>query len=54
MAKLIVTSKVKSTSSLRVSGNFADALDKRVEAIIKTAEERAKANGRATLRPCDI
>ena len=51
---LVVRSKIKSATSLNVAGSFADALSKKVEEMIKKAEERAKANGRKTLKDCDL
>jgi len=52
---LIVRSKVKSAvKGMRFAGNFYDALDKKVDEIIKEAARRAKDNGRATVRPCDL
>jgi histone H3/H4 len=52
---LVVRSKVKSViKNMRFSGDFFDALDKKVEAIVKEAAKRAKANKRATLRPYDL
>lgn len=40
--------------NVNVSGEFYGALDKKVRAIIKEAETRAKANKRKTLKPCDL
>ena len=51
---LVVRSKIKGLSDLNVSGSFADALSEEVLKMVKKAEERAKANGRKTLKPCDI
>jgi len=51
---LVVRSKIKDHTSLNVSGDFADALSKKVEMMVKDAEMRAKENGRKTLKPCDI
>jgi len=52
---LIVRSKIKSAvSGMRLSGDFYSALDKKVEDILKDATRRAKDNGRATVRPCDL
>jgi histone H3/H4 len=52
---LIVRSKVKKAAKgMRVSGDFYDALDRRVEEVIKNASRRAKGNKRATLRPADL
>ncbi len=52
---LVVRSKVKeAVKGMRVSGDFSEALDKAVDVMLKAASKRAKENGRATLRPCDI
>lgn len=52
---LIVRSKVKSAAKgMRFAGDFFAALDKKVDAVIKEASKRAKDNGRATIRPCDL
>ena len=52
---LIVRSKVKSTiKGMRFSGDFYNALDKKVEEILNGASKRAKGNGRATIRPVDL
>ena len=52
---LIVRSKVKACiKGMRFSGDFCNALDKKVEQVIKDAAKRAKDNGRATIRPVDI
>ncbi len=56
MADLIISkSKTKeSVKKCNVSGDFYDALDKKVRALIKEAEGRAVANGRKTVRPADL
>jgi hypothetical protein len=52
---LIVRSKVKSAvKGMRFAGDFYNALDKKVDAVVKEAAKRAKDNGRATIRPCDL
>ncbi|MEM5778177.1 MAG: DUF1931 domain-containing protein [Candidatus Aenigmatarchaeota archaeon] len=52
---LIVRSKIKSViKGMRVSGDFYNALDKKVEEVLRDAAKRAKDNGRATIRPCDL
>ena len=54
---LVVKSAVKSAlskSNVRISGDFWDAIDSSVEAMIKAAVKRAKDNGRKTLRPADL
>ena len=56
MADMIISkSKTKSSvSKCNVSGDFYEALDKKVRELIKGAEDRAVANGRKTVRPYDI
>ncbi|MFH0715134.1 MAG: hypothetical protein V1847_05180 [Candidatus Diapherotrites archaeon] len=58
MAELfVVTSKVKeaiSKSDMNCAGDAAEALSAKVEWKIKRAVERAKANGRKTVRPEDF
>lgn len=39
---------------LRVGGEFYDALDKKVQETLAAAADRAKKNGRSTLRPEDL
>ncbi len=52
---LIVRSKIKEVcEGMNVSGGVADALEKKVEQILKDAVERAKANKRKTVMPQDI
>jgi len=52
---LVVTSKVKEAcKGMRCSGDFTSALDKKVDVMLKEACARAKDNGRATCRPCDL
>ncbi len=52
---IIVRSKIKSVvENVNVSANFADALNEKVQALVKEAEGRAKANGRKTLKPQDL
>ena len=51
---LVVRSKVKEMTKLNVASDFADALSKEVERLLKRAEERAKANKRSTLQPRDL
>jgi histone H3/H4 len=55
LMSLIVRSKVKSTiKGMRFAGDFYNALDKKVENTLREAAKRAKDNGRATIRPCDL
>ncbi|HIH33071.1 MAG: hypothetical protein J4478_02190 [Candidatus Diapherotrites archaeon] len=54
---LVVTSKVKeaiSKSDMNCSSDTPDALSVVVEGLLKKAVERAKANGRKTVRPEDF
>ena len=56
---MVVQSKVKEflqkkAKGMRVSGDFAEALSKKVEELVVEASKRAKANGRNTIRPCDL
>ena len=52
---LIVRSKIKSVvDDLNVSGDFGDALNEKVIALIKDAAKRTKENGRKTLKPYDL
>jgi hypothetical protein len=54
---LIVQSKLKDAVKgldLRMDSNLADALNAKVAAILKDAANRAKQNGRGTLRPHDL
>jgi len=52
---LVVKSKIKEfASEVNVSGDFAEALDKKVEALILEACERCKANGRKTVQSRDL
>ena len=55
MVKLIVTSNIKeAVPELQVAGDVPDALNKKVEEILKKGVERAKANGRRTLYARDL
>ncbi len=52
---LVVKSKIKEiVKDLNVAGDFAEALDKKVEALILEACERCKANGRKTVQARDL
>lgn len=54
-AMIISKSRVKAAAkSCNVGGEFYDALEDQVRAMIAAAEGRAKANGRKTLRPQDV
>lgn len=55
MANLIIKSNIKeAVPEMSVAAEVADALNKKVEQILKDAEERAKANGRRTLQARDL
>ena len=52
---LVVRSKIKEVAKgMNVAGDFADALSKQVEMLIKKACERSKANKRSTIQPRDL
>ena len=52
---LIVKAKIKETvGEANVASDFAEALDKKVEQLIKDAVERAKANNRRTVMAKDL
>jgi len=52
---LAVKSAVKAQlKGLRVSGDFFKALDNYITCCLKEAAARAKANGRKTVRACDL
>ncbi len=55
----IVKAKIKEAAivdgkQLNVAGDFADALDEKVQALVKEACERASANGRSTVMAKDL
>lgn len=54
---VVVTSKLKEAvkgHDLRMSGDVPEALDKKIREMLKVAAERARENGRGTLRPYDL
>ena len=52
---LIVKSKIKElTGDFNVSGDFADALNKKAEMLVKEAVSRAKGNNRRTVMAKDL
>jgi len=54
---LAVASRVREAIKklgLRMSGDAIEAVNKSIEAAIKTAAARCKANGRQTIRPADF
>ena len=56
MVELVIKSKIKEAvpKDLRISVELADALNKKIEQILKESAERAKANHRTTILPQDI
>ncbi len=58
MAELLVfgsrVREIIKKGKMNMSGDFAAALSKKVEGLIKEAIQRAKANGRKTVRPYDL
>jgi hypothetical protein len=55
--QVVLASRIKEVAraaNVRVSGDFVDAANVAVVASIKKAIDRAKANGRQTIRPQDI
>ncbi|HEX9641321.1 MAG TPA: DUF1931 domain-containing protein [Candidatus Krumholzibacteria bacterium] len=56
MSDMIISkSRTKNASKeCNVSGEFYDALDRKVREMISSAEKRALANNRKTLRPHDL
>ncbi len=55
--QLVVGSKVKDfikEEELRTDGDLLEALSEKVEAMLKSAMQRCKENGRSTVRPCDL
>ena len=51
----VVKAKIRDAASgFNVSGDFAEALNKRVESLIKDACSRAEANGRKTVMAKDL
>lgn len=55
--KELIISKSRTKGAVKkcnVSGDFYPALDKKVRAMISTAEVRATANKRKTLKPQDL
>jgi hypothetical protein len=57
LGTLVVASKVKEFAQrkgMRVAGDFIDGLSAEVEGLISDAIDRAKDNGRATIRKGDL
>jgi len=52
---LVVKAKIKSVvPGYNVAGDLAEALDKKVEVLVKEAAARAEANGRKTIMAKDL
>lgn len=56
---LVIKAKIKEYAKhddkvLNVSGDFAEALNKKVEELVRDAAKRAKENGRNTVMPKDL
>ncbi len=54
---LVVASKIKDVvkaAGLQSSGDLVDGVSEKVYSMLAAAAERAKANGRATVRPYDL
>lgn len=54
---VVVTSKLKEAVKgldLRMSGDVPDAVNAKVQEMLRAAAKRAKENGRSTLRPYDL
>lgn len=51
---LVVLTRIKKVAGMRISSNFAQALSKEVEQLLKKAAFRAKANSRRTIQPKDL
>lgn len=52
---LVVKAKIKSVvPGYNVAGDLADALNKKVEELVKAAASRAEANGRKTVMAKDL
>lgn len=55
MVDIIIKSKIKeAVPELNVAAEVAEALNRKVECLLKEASERAKANGRRTLQARDL
>jgi len=54
MVDLIVKSAVKDSVEGNVAGDFYEALDEEVEALLEDAQRRASDNGRSTVQPRDL
>lgn len=54
MENLINKSKIKESTDLNVASDFYEHLNEMVHDLIKKASDRAKGNGRKTLKPVDL
>ncbi len=54
MALIVKNAIKRSVKGMRFSGDFFKALDSKVGEVVNEAAKRAKANKRATCRPCDL
>ncbi len=54
MMNLIIKSKIRKCVDLNVGEEVARELDRKIEEILKKAEERAKANQRRTIYARDL
>ena len=55
MANLIIKSNIKqAVKDMNVASDVAEELNKKVEELLKQAEERAKKNGRKTMYARDL
>lgn len=55
--QVVLNSRIKEIArqaKVRVAGDFADAVNDEVNALIKRAIDRAKKNNRQTVRPQDV
>ncbi len=55
--QLVVASRIKEAAragDVRVAGDFADAFNAEVNEVLSRAIDRAKTNGRSTVRPGDL
>lgn len=52
---LVVKAKIKDVAQgMNVAGDFAEALNEKVEALVKDAVRRAKSNNRSTVMAKDL
>jgi len=54
MPELVVKNKIKEVVKLRISADLPEALNKKIEELLKEAEKRATLNHRTTILPQDI